>query len=227
MNYKCRTIIPYAEALMKFPAHIQQVCLLCVRKERKTFCPSAHEGIDLLYISYVSSLSAQKTHNTHLQKVDMESNGKHTTVDGHEIDYEIGEIDFGEPGTNGQHSFFQLLHMGQVNLTHNWLFDCLRAQAHFFSTVLSYLLQVVPVDFIGFAESQKALHVTGEELSSHDELMCNFFAQPDALAIGKTGAVSGPGLCSLASVMPVHTCQIVLAYVVMIMMTITITGASG
>lgn len=44
----------------------------------------------------------------------MESNGKHTTVEGYEIDYEIGEIDFGEPGTNGQHSFFQLLHMGQV-----------------------------------------------------------------------------------------------------------------
>lgn len=42
------------------------------------------------------------------------------------------------------------------------------------------------MDFIGFAESQKALHVQGEELSSHDELMCNFFAQPDALAIGKT-----------------------------------------
>ena len=39
---------------------------------------------------------------------------------------------------------------------------------------------------IGFAESQKGLHVQGEELSSHDELMCNFFAQPDALAIGKT-----------------------------------------
>jgi glucose-6-phosphate isomerase len=47
-------------------------------------------------------------------QVDMESNGKHTTVEGLEIDYEIGEIDFGEPGTNGQHSFFQLLHMGQV-----------------------------------------------------------------------------------------------------------------
>lgn len=44
----------------------------------------------------------------------MESNGKYVTVDGHEINYEIGEIDFGEPGTNGQHSFFQLLHMGQV-----------------------------------------------------------------------------------------------------------------
>jgi glucose-6-phosphate isomerase len=46
----------------------------------------------------------------------MESNGKYVTVDGHEINYDIGEIDFGEPGTNGQHSFFQLLHMGQVRL---------------------------------------------------------------------------------------------------------------
>lgn len=51
------------------------------------------------------------------QQVDMESNGKYVTVDGHEINYEIGEIDFGEPGTNGQHSFFQLLHMGQVRAT--------------------------------------------------------------------------------------------------------------
>lgn len=49
---------------------------------------------------------------------------------------------------------------------------------------------MVPVDFIGFAESQQPQHVVGEELSSHDELMANFFAQPDALAIGKTGCVT-------------------------------------
>jgi len=114
MGYKTRTTMPYAEALLRFPAHIQQLC--------------------------------------------MESNGKGVTVEGVELDFPVGEIDFGEPGTNGQHSFFQLLHMGQT----------------------------VPTDFIGFVESQHHLHIDGEQISSHDELMANFFAQPDALAYGKT-----------------------------------------
>lgn len=74
------------------------------------------------------------------------------------VDYNVGEIDFGEPGTNGQHSFYQLLHMGQT----------------------------VPCDFIGFVQSQHDLCLDDEKLSSHDELMANFFAQPDALATGKT-----------------------------------------
>ena len=125
----------------------------------------------------------------------MESNGKAVTVDGEEINYDIGEIDFGEPGTNGQHSFFQLLHMGQV-------VPVVRSPIHLptrpprtSSTAFEPPRSPPPThpptsfpiqDFIGFAESQKELHVQGEELSSHDELMCNFFAQPDALAIGKT-----------------------------------------
>ena len=114
LKYKMRTTLPYAEALLRLPAHIQQL--------------------------------------------DMESNGKHVTRGGKDVDYEVGEVDFGEPGTNGQHSFFQLLHMGQA----------------------------VPCDFIGFCSSQHDLHVDGEMLSSHDELMTNFFAQPDALANGKS-----------------------------------------
>ena len=44
----------------------------------------------------------------------MESNGKRVTRNGRKVSYNIGQVDFGEPGTNGQHSFFQLLHMGQV-----------------------------------------------------------------------------------------------------------------
>eukprot|EP00541_Cyclophora_tenuis_P011169 CAMPEP_0116561648 /NCGR_PEP_ID=MMETSP0397-20121206/11703_1 /TAXON_ID=216820 /ORGANISM="Cyclophora tenuis, Strain ECT3854" /LENGTH=391 /DNA_ID=CAMNT_0004087821 /DNA_START=21 /DNA_END=1196 /DNA_ORIENTATION=- len=116
LNYNTRTTLPYAEALLKLPAHIQQL--------------------------------------------DMESNGKYMTRHGLEIDYPVGEVDFGEPGTNGQHSFFQLLHMGQT----------------------------VPCDFIGFVQSQHDLCLDGELLSSHDELMANFFAQPDALANGKTAA---------------------------------------
>ncbi|CAJ1952338.1 unnamed protein product [Cylindrotheca closterium] len=114
LNYKTRTTLPYAEALLKLPSHIQQL--------------------------------------------DMESNGKTMTKFGVEANYNVGEIDFGEPGTNGQHSFFQLLHMGQP----------------------------VPCDFIGFCQSQHDLCLDGESFSSHDELMANFFAQPDALANGKT-----------------------------------------
>lgn len=94
----------------------------------------------------------------HIQQVDMESNGKHVTRAGVELDFDVGEVDFGEPGTLGQHSFFQLLHMGQV----------------------------VPCTFIGFVESQNPTCQDGEPVSNHDELMSNFFAQPDALARGKT-----------------------------------------
>ncbi|CAB9504162.1 Glucose-6-phosphate isomerase [Seminavis robusta] len=114
LGYNTRTTLPYAEALLKLPAHIQQL--------------------------------------------DMESNGKSMTKFGIPVDYPVGEIDFGEPGTNGQHSFYQLLHMGQT----------------------------VACDFIGFVQSQQDLCLDDEKLSSHDELMANFFAQPDALATGKT-----------------------------------------
>jgi glucose-6-phosphate isomerase len=88
----------------------------------------------------------------------LQSNGKSVTKDNLVVDYNVGEVDFGEPGTNGQHSFYQLMHMGQT----------------------------IPSDFIGFLQSQHDLCVDGEILSSHDELMSNFFAQPDALAKGKT-----------------------------------------
>lgn len=94
----------------------------------------------------------------HIQQVDMESNGKRVTLDGTPLSHAAGEIDFGEPGTNGQHSFFQLFHQGRV----------------------------VPVDFIGFIRSQNPVELKGEPVSNHDELMSNFFAQPDALAAGKT-----------------------------------------
>eukprot|EP00270_Netrium_digitus_P014543 TRINITY_DN4959_c0_g4_i2.p1 TRINITY_DN4959_c0_g4~~TRINITY_DN4959_c0_g4_i2.p1 ORF type:complete len:599 (-),score=178.20 TRINITY_DN4959_c0_g4_i2:148-1887(-) len=94
----------------------------------------------------------------HIQQLSMESNGKGVTIDGHNLDGEAGEIDFGEPGTNGQHSFYQLIHQGRV----------------------------VPCDFIGIIKSQQAIYLKGERVSNHDELMCNFFAQADALAYGKT-----------------------------------------
>ena len=95
----------------------------------------------------------------HIQQVDMESNGKWVTVDGVPCPYSTGMITFGEPGTNSQHSFFQLIHQGN---------------------------NIVPVDFIGFIESQYNVKLTNEHITSHEELMCNYFAQPDALATGKT-----------------------------------------
>jgi len=89
----------------------------------------------------------------HVQQLEMESNGKSVTVGGAPLDYTTGEIIFGEPGTNAQHSFFQLLHCGQA----------------------------VPTDFIGFARPASERDARG-----HDVLMANFFAQPDALAVGRT-----------------------------------------
>ncbi|KAK7283351.1 hypothetical protein RIF29_12804 [Crotalaria pallida] len=94
----------------------------------------------------------------HIQQVSMESNGKGVSIDGVPLPFETGEIDFGEPGTNGQHSFYQLIHQGRV----------------------------IPCDFIGVVKSQQPVFLKGEVVSNHDELMSNFFAQPDALAYGKT-----------------------------------------
>jgi glucose-6-phosphate isomerase len=96
----------------------------------------------------------------HIQQVDMESNGKGVNMDGEPLrdPHATGVVNFGEPGTNGQHSFYQLMHQGRV----------------------------VPADFIGFRRSQAPILLAGEAVSNHDELMSNFFAQPDALAVGKT-----------------------------------------
>lgn len=94
----------------------------------------------------------------HIQQVSMESNGKGVTIDGHPLPFKAGEIDFGEPGTNGQHSFYQLIHQGRP----------------------------VPAEFLGVIKSQQSVYLKGEVVSNHDELMCNFFAQADALAVGKS-----------------------------------------
>jgi glucose-6-phosphate isomerase len=86
----------------------------------------------------------------HIQQLDMESNGKQCTVQGERLE-STGPLVFGEPGTNGQHSFYQLLHQGRT----------------------------VPAEFIGFCKSHSL------DVEAHNELMSNFFAQPDALALGK------------------------------------------
>jgi glucose-6-phosphate isomerase len=88
----------------------------------------------------------------------MESNGKGVQIDGRRVETETGEVEFGEPGTNGQHSFYQLIHQGRV----------------------------IPCEFIGSIRSQQSVYMQGEIVSNHDELMSNFFAQADALANGKS-----------------------------------------
>jgi len=114
LGHATKAVLPYSQALLRFPAHLQQL--------------------------------------------DMESNGKSVAMDGTPLPFETGEIVFGEPGTNGQHSFYQLMHQGRV----------------------------VPAEFIGVCHSQNPVAMPGEPVSNHDELMSNFFAQPDALAVGKT-----------------------------------------
>ena len=95
----------------------------------------------------------------YLQQLTMESNGKHTRIDGASVDCDTGEIFFGEPGTNGQHAFFQLIHQGTT---------------------------LVPADFIGFAKPRQDLPTATGEGSMHDLLMGNFFAQTKVMAFGKT-----------------------------------------
>lgn len=116
LEYNVQALLPYSQALLRFPAHIQQVS--------------------------------------------MESNGKRVTLDGTYLPMDAGEIVLGEPGTNGQHSFYQLIHQGRV----------------------------MACDFIGSIKSQQPIDDTADDepVSNHDELMANFFAQPDALACGKT-----------------------------------------
>ncbi|ETA06928.1 MULTISPECIES: glucose-6-phosphate isomerase [Gordonia] len=96
----------------------------------------------------------------YLQQLTMESNGKSVTASGHHITTDTGEIFWGEPGTNGQHAFYQLLHQGT---------------------------RIVPADFIGFAEPTDDLPAGPDGSGSmHDLLMSNYFAQTKVLAFGKT-----------------------------------------
>ncbi len=107
-------IIPYSQALLRFPAHLQQC--------------------------------------------DMESNGKRIDKNGKKVAFDTGPIIWGEPGTNGQHSFYQLIHQGTTT---------------------------VPLEFIGFKESQYHNDVSVEKTTSQQKLLSNLFAQSLALAIGQ------------------------------------------
>ena len=117
LNLPTQAIIPYSQALSRFPAHLQQL--------------------------------------------NMESNGKHIDKTSKEVSFDTGAIYWGEPGTNGQHSFFQLIHQGTT---------------------------VVPVEFIGFAKNQYKQDILFKGTSCQDKLLSNLFAQSLALATGQKSA---------------------------------------
>lgn len=114
MGYPSTAILPYSQALSRFPAHLQQL--------------------------------------------DMESNGKHVNRFGEKIDYVTGPVIFGEPGTNGQHSFYQLLHQGT---------------------------DIIPLQFIGFKNSQYGMDIVTDGSYSQTKLNANLAAQIVAFALGK------------------------------------------
>ncbi|WP_374458178.1 glucose-6-phosphate isomerase [Nocardioides sp.] len=93
----------------------------------------------------------------YLQQLTMESNGKSVRWDGEAVGHDTGEVFWGEPGTNGQHAFYQLIHQGT---------------------------RLVPADFIAFANPAYAL--TDGDTDVHELFLANFFAQTRALAFGKT-----------------------------------------
>ena len=114
LGYQTTAILPYSQALIRFPAHLQQL--------------------------------------------DMESNGKSVNRFGEKINYPTGPVIFGEPGTNGQHSFYQLLHQGKI---------------------------IVPLQFIGYKKSQLDNDVVIEGSTSQSKLKANVAAQIVAFACGK------------------------------------------
>jgi glucose-6-phosphate isomerase len=115
LGYSCTAVLPYSQALSRFPAHLQQL--------------------------------------------DMESNGKRVNRNGADIAYSTGPVVFGEPGTNGQHSFYQLLHQGT---------------------------DITPLQFIGFTENQRGDDIEVDGSVSHTKLNANLAAQIVAFAKGQT-----------------------------------------
>ncbi|MEI6621238.1 MAG: glucose-6-phosphate isomerase [Actinomycetes bacterium] len=96
----------------------------------------------------------------YLQQLTMESNGKHVTLTGKSVEYHTGPVYWGEPGTNGQHSFYQLIHQGT---------------------------SIIPCDFLFFINPLNPLPAT-DAPDHHDLLIANVLAQSSALAFGKTAA---------------------------------------
>ena len=132
----------------------------------------AQENVPLLmgllnvwYVNFLNSSShavlpySQYLHRfpAYLQQMTMESNGKGVRWDGAPVSYDTGEVFWGEPGTNGQHAFYQLLHQGT---------------------------RLIPADFIAFANPTWPL--ADGDADMHELFLSNFFAQTKALAFGKS-----------------------------------------
>lgn len=95
----------------------------------------------------------------YFQQGDMESNGKYVNKDGKKVNYETGPIIWGEPGTNGQHAFYQLIHQGT---------------------------KLIPCDFLAPCQTQNNVPKTlGGPVNHHPILLSNYFAQTEAMAFGK------------------------------------------
>lgn len=109
----------------------------------------------LALIPYSQALSR---YSAHIQQVEMESNGKHIDQNGQPVTFATGPIIWGEPGTNAQHSFYQLIHQGT---------------------------DVIPLEFIGYLKSQEGRDHTLHGTTLQQKLLSNLFAQAIALAIGQ------------------------------------------
>ena len=121
--------------------------------------------LNVWYVNFFKATShailpyAQYLHRfaAYLQQLTMESNGKSVRLDGSPVTTETGEVFWGEPGTNGQHAFYQLIHQGT---------------------------QLIPADFIAVANPAHPLTDGGVDV--HELFLANYFAQTKALAFGKT-----------------------------------------
>ena len=119
--------------------------------------------LNLPYTAVLPYSQALSRFPAHLQQMDMESNGKRVSRNGESIGYSTGPVIFGEPGTNGQHSFYQLLHQGT---------------------------SIVPLQFIGFIENQRGDDVSVDGSVSQTKLAANLAAQIVAFAKGQDSADS-------------------------------------
>jgi len=118
-----------------------------------------HNFLGYQTLALISYSSALARFPAHIQQVEMESNGKHIDRHGVRVDFETGMIVWGEPGTNAQHSFYQLIHQGTP---------------------------MIPLEFIGFRESQYGNDAVIDGTTNQEKLLGNMFAQSIALATGKT-----------------------------------------
>jgi glucose-6-phosphate isomerase len=117
-----------------------------------------HSYLDMSTVAVLPYSQALHRFPAHLQQCDMESNGKSINRAGDVIEHMSGPVVWGEPGTNGQHAFYQLLHQGT---------------------------EVVPCEFIGFRRSQYEEDILVDGTSSQQKLVANLLAQSTALACGR------------------------------------------